>query len=147
MKARIYIEQQFLPWILFLDSYDTLKHYNERKEEYLWEIYNHISEEFKAIDRYELYMFRVGFNKLLTPRGMVKLIICKTPDVNNVGESSYIVIAYNDTELHYYHVEKYLEDKYYLKKISLEKKLVVCEMENPTYEQIIKEVQQNLLQL
>ena len=42
MKAREYIEHKFLPWILFLDKYDTINHFNNGKEAYLMELYNHI---------------------------------------------------------------------------------------------------------
>ena len=48
MKAREYIEHHYLPWILFLDRKDTIRHFVEKKEMYLCEMYNHISKEFKA---------------------------------------------------------------------------------------------------
>ena len=44
MKAREYIEHQYLPWILFLDPKDTIKHFTSSKEEYVCELYNHISK-------------------------------------------------------------------------------------------------------
>ena len=46
MRAREYIEHQYIPWILFLDKRDTIKHFVDGKESYLCELYNHISKIF-----------------------------------------------------------------------------------------------------
>ena len=80
MRAREYIEHQYIPWILFLDKRDTIKHFVDGKESYLCELYNHISKEFKALERYELFMFRVEFLKQATPLGLVHIIAVKTPE-------------------------------------------------------------------
>ena len=101
MRAREYIEHQYIPWILFLDKRDTIKHFVDGKESYLCELYNHISKEFKALERYELFMFRVEFLKQATPLGLVHIIAVKTPEAILQGESAYLFIVYNDNELIY----------------------------------------------
>ena len=116
LKAREYIEHQYLPWILFLDKKDTIKHFTDRKEDFLCELYNHISKEFKALERYELFMFRVEVSKHASPIGMVNLISVKTPDAIFQGDSAYIFIIYNDDELIYYTVDYVLDITYSIKK-------------------------------
>ena len=116
MKAREYIEHQYIPWILFLDRRDTIKHFLEGKEAYLCELYNHISKEFKALERYELFMFRVEVAKQVTPLGMVNIISVKTPEALLQAESAYLFIVYNDTELIYYTVDYVLDVTYVIKK-------------------------------
>jgi len=144
LKAREYIEQQFIPWILFLDTEDTLKHFKEKKEEYLLETYNHISTEFKTVDRYELYMFRVSTNKLMTPYGMMNLIICKTPDVKVMGDSKMLVIAYNNLQTIYYYLEYCFEETYTLKKRTKEIKDSVKTFISPTNEEVLEEIRKDL---
>lgn len=122
MKAREYIEHQFLPWILFLDSKDTIKQITERKEGYLFELYNHISKEFNAIERYELFMFRVQFFTQMLPIGMSNIILMKMPEALNSGDCAYVFIVHNDYHLIYYTVdfvnsELYQLKKYYNKKV------------------------------
>ena len=116
LKAREYIEHQYLPWILFLDPKDTIKHFKNGKEEYLCELYNHISKEFKALERYELFMFRVEFFKQMTPLGMMNFIAAKTPDVYYQSDSAFIIIGYNDSELFYYTIDYVLDQTFSIKK-------------------------------
>ena len=116
MKAREYIEHQFLPWILFLDKNETIKQIKERKEGYLFELYNHISKEFNALERYELFMFRVQFFTQMLPIGMSNIILIKTPLALNSGDSAYLFIVYNDSHLIYYSVDLVNGDIYQIKK-------------------------------
>lgn len=118
MKAREYIEHQYIPWILFLDSKDTIKHFINGKEEYLCELYNHISKEFKALERYELFMFRVEATKQMSPIGMINLISVKTPEAFYQGDSAYLFIVYNEKELIYYTVDYVMDITYAIKKYS-----------------------------
>ena len=140
MKARPYIEQQYLPWILFLDRGDTLKHFKDGKENYLCELYNHISEEFKALEHYELYMFRQTATKMMSPYGMINFIIIKTPDVKSVGDSSMIVIGYNEIELSYYYLEYAFENTYSLKEIKNGKKNIIRIFDNPDSNLVLQEI-------
>lgn len=116
MKAREYIEHQYIPWILFLDRKDTIKHFINGKEEYLCELYNHISKEFKALERYELFMFRVNTTKQVSTLGIVNIITVKTPEAFLQGESAYLFIVYNDEELIYYTVDYVMDVTYAIKK-------------------------------
>lgn len=116
MKAREYIEHQYLPWILFLDPSDTIKHFSNGKESFLCELYNHISKEFKALERYELFMFRVEFKKQMSPIGLINMICVKTPEAILQGEASYIFIIHNEKELIYYTVDYVLDITYAIKK-------------------------------
>ena len=116
MKAREYIEHQYLPWILFLDPKDTIKHFTSSKEEYVCELYNHISKEFKALERYELFMFRVEFAKQMTSHGMYNVISVKTPEAFLQGESAYIFVVYNDSDIRYYTIDYVMDITYSVKK-------------------------------
>ena len=116
MKAREYIEHQYIPWILFLDKKDTIKHFVNGKEEYLCELYNHVSKEFKALERYELFMFRVEVTKQMSPIGMINMITVKTPEAFFQGDSAYLFIVYNENELIYYTVDYVLDVTYVIKK-------------------------------
>ena len=116
MKSREYIEHQYLPWILFLDRKDTIRHFTEKKEAYLCEMYNHISKEFKALERYELFMFRVETTKHMSPLGMINMISVKTPEALYQGDSAYLFIVYNDSELIYYTVDYVMDITYVIKK-------------------------------
>lgn len=116
MKAREYIEHHYLPWILFLDRKDTIRHFVEKKEMYLCEMYNHISKEFKALERYELFMFRVEFSKMVSSKGLLNIISVKTPETISQGEAGYLFIVYNDKELIYYTVDHVIEITYSIKK-------------------------------
>lgn len=146
MKAREYIEHQYIPWILFLDRHDTIKHFLEGKENYLNELYNHISKEFHAIERYELFMFRVQVEKKMLPIGMSNIIIAKTPNAIYSGDCAYLFIVYNDKELIYYTVDyimdvTYSVKKYYNKKVSV---IGNCTSE---MNEIFDLIQRDLLQL
>ena len=129
MRAREYIEHQYIPWILFLDKRDTIKHFVDGKESYLCELYNHISKEFKALERYELFMFRVEFLKQATPLGLVHIIAVKTPEAILQGESAYLFIVYNDNELIYYTVDYVLDITYAIKKYKDKKVTTICHTE------------------
>jgi hypothetical protein len=129
MRAREYIEHQYIPWILFLDKRDTIKHFVDGKESYLCELYNHISKEFKALERYELFMFRVEFLKQATPLGLVHIIAVKTPEAILQGESAYLFIVYNDNELIYYTVDYVLDITYAIKKYNDKKVTTICNTE------------------
>ncbi len=129
MRAREYIEHQYIPWILFLDKRDTIKHFVDGKESYLCELYNHISKEFKALERYELFMFRVEFLKQATPLGLVHIIAVKTPEAILQGESAYLFIVYNDNELIYYTVDYVLDITYAIKKYKDKKFTTICNTE------------------
>ena len=129
MRAREYIEHQYIPWILFLDRRDTIKHFVDGKESYLCELYNHISKEFKALERYELFMFRVEFLKQATPLGLVHIIAVKTPEAILQGESAYLFIVYNDNELIYYTVDYVLDITYAIKKYKDKKFTTICNTE------------------
>jgi len=144
LKAREYIEQHFIPWILFLDTEDTLKHFKENKEEYLCETYNHISTEFKTVDRYELYMFRVTTTRYMTPYGMMDLIICKTPDIKVVGDSKLLVIAYNKVSTFYYCLEYRFENTYALKKKTKEVKDTIKVLIDPNNEEVLDAIKTDL---
>jgi len=125
MKAREYIEHQYLPWILFLDKRDTIKHFIDDKEHYLFELYNHISKEFNALERYELFMFRVQFIKKMLPIGMSNIIIIKTPEVLYKGDSAYLFIVYNDSELIYYTIDFVMGETYQIRKYYDKKQTVI----------------------
>ncbi len=144
MKAREYIEHQYLPWILFLDKKDTIRHFTERKEGYLCELYNHISKEFKALERYELFMFRVELSKQATPLGMVNIISVKTPEAILQGESAYIFIIYNDNELIYYTVDYVLDITYSIKKYH-NKKVVTIDNTKLDLKEIMNKINMDLI--
>lgn len=146
MKARVYVETKFIPWILFLDTKDTIKHFTNLKEEYLFETYNHISTEFKAIERYELYMFRVTFSNALSPNGIYELIVCKTPEVKNVGESACLIIAYNKDDVIYYNVELLLNGDFQINKIKPKQKDIVSIVSKPNMDDIIQFIKNDLLE-
>ena len=145
MKAREYIECQFLPWILFLDRYDTIKQITERKEGYMCELYNHISKEFKAIERYELFMFRVQFAKRVLPIGMSNIITIKTPEVYSSGDCAYLFIVYNDTSLIYYTVNYVLDNVYQLKKFYDKKQTVIANV-GLNHDEIMNAITHNLME-
>ena len=144
MKAREYIEHQYLPWILFLDPKDTIKHFTSNKEQYVCELYNHISKEFKVLERYELFMFRVEFSKQMTPNGMVNIIVVKTPDVRLQGESALLVIAYNDKELRYYTVDYVMDITYSIKKYH-NKKVSTLDNAELNYKDIMNKITLDLM--
>lgn len=146
MKAREYIEHQYIPWILFLDKKDTIKHFLEGKENYLNELYNHISKEFHAIERYELFMFRVHTEKKMLPIGMSNIIIAKTPNAIYSGDSAYLLIVYNDKELIYYTVDYVIDQTYSVRKYHNKKSIIIgnCILE---LGQIYDVIQRDLLQI
>ena len=139
MKAREYIEHKYLPWILFLDRKDTIKHFTEKKEAYLCEMYNHISKEFNALERYELFMFRVEFSKQVTPKGLYNLISVKSPNVINQGDSAYLFIMYNEKDLIYYTIDYLLGETFSIKKYK-DKKVII--IDNTTLD--IKEIMRKI---
>ena len=145
MKAREYIEQNFIPWILFLDTQDTLKHFKEFKEEYLLETYNHISKEFRTVDQYELYMFRVNFSKVLSSSGMANLIMCKTPDIKNLKDSVYIIVAYNEELLIYYTVTYINDNTYQLNRFEGKNKTVLYTFSNLNTDMLLNEIKGDLI--
>ena len=144
MKAREYIEHQYLPWILFLDPKDTIKHFTSNKEGYVCELYNHISKEFKALERYELFMFRVEFSKQMTPRGMINIIAVKTPETRLQGESAFLFVAYNDKEVRYYTVDFVMDITYSIKKYH-HKKVSILDNTELNYKQIINKITMDLM--
>ena len=144
MKAREYIEHQYLPWILFLDPKDTIKHFTERKEEYLCELYNHISKEFKALEHYELFMFRVEFFKQMTPLGMVNFIAVKAPDVFYQADSCYLIVGYNDKELLYYTVDYVIDSTFVIKKY-YNKKVTTIDNCSSDFKEIMNKINIDLL--
>ena len=144
MKAREYIEHQYLPWILFLDKKDTIRHFIEKKEGYLCELYNHISKEFKALERYELFMFRVEFSKQATPIGMTNVISIKTPEAILQGDSAYIFIIYNDNDLIYYTVDYVLDITYSIKKYH-NKKVVTIDNTQLDLKEIMNKINMDLV--
>jgi hypothetical protein len=145
MKAREYIEHQYLPWILFLDKKDTIKQLIDRKEGYLFELYNHISKEFKALERYELFMFRVQFSKQILPIGMSEIITIKTPQVFSSGDCAYIFIVYNDSNLIYYTVDYVLEDMFQVRKYYNKKQVVIANVSSDLKE-IMNAITTNLME-
>lgn len=145
MKAREYIEHCFIPWILFLDSYDTIKHFENSKEEYLCETYNHISAEFKSLDHYELYMFRVTVNKIVLPIGSSTLIFCKTPDVKQANDASCLIIIYNDENLLYYTLKYAYNNTFQLERVERKDKKVIDTLESPNYDSILSSIRRDLL--
>ena len=116
MKARDYIEHNYIPWILNLDTKDTINHFLNGKEAYLCELYNHINSEFKTIERYELYMFRINYTKYAFPIGLCNVITVKTPPSLAQGDAAYIIIVYNDKNLIYYTVDLVIERIYQITK-------------------------------
>lgn len=117
VKAREYIEHKFLPWILFLEKKNTIKHFVDGKESYLSELYNHISKEFNSLEHYELYMFRVQFISEILPKlGLSNILIIKTPEAKYQNEAQYIIIIYNDDALLYYTVDYLIDITYQIKK-------------------------------
>lgn len=102
MKARIYIEHEFLPWILFLHKQDTLEHLLKGKEEYLCEMYNHISNAFYSLEFYELYMFQISSFKIVFPSKKLEGIMVSTPDTDSVGCAKYLFIVYDKHSLFYF---------------------------------------------
>ncbi len=146
MRAREYIEHQYIPWILFLDKRDTIKHFVDGKESYLCELYNHISKEFKALERYELFMFRVEFLKQATPLGLVHIIAVKTPEAILQGESAYLFIVYNDNELIYYTVDYVLDITYAIKKYK-DKKVTTIDNTELNLKEIMNKITMDLMTL
>lgn len=146
MKAREYIEHQYLPWILFLDPKDTIRQIIDRKEGYLFELYNHISKEFKALERYELFMFRVQFSKQMLPMGMSNIITIKTPEVLSSGDSAYLFIVYKENVLIYYTVDLVLDNMYQIKKFHNKKTTVIANTSNNLSE-ITNAITTNLMEL
>lgn len=146
MRAREYIEHQYIPWILFLDRRDTIKHFVDGKESYLCELYNHISKEFKALERYELFMFRVEFLKQATPLGLVHIIAVKTPEAILQGESAYLFIVYNDNELIYYTVDYVLDITYAIKKYK-DKKVTTIDNTELNLKEIMNKITMDLMTL
>ena len=146
MKAREYIEHKFLPWILFLDRYDTINHFNNGKEAYLMELYNHISKEFNALERYELYMFRIQTNHFMTPHGMVEAIICKAPPVRNPKDANYIIIVHNKELLLYYTIDFVMDVTYQVRRYQNRNQTVIATISNE-YNEMINVIQTDLLTL
>ena len=146
MKAREYIEHQYIPWILFLDKKDTIKHFREGKEGYLYELYNHISKEFNAIERYELFMFRVQIEKKMLPIGMSNIITVKTPNAIYNGDSAYLFIVYNDSKLIYYTVDFVIDNTYSVRRYH-EKKVTVIGSCGLELHEINELIQRDLLQI
>ena len=144
MKAREYIEHKYLPWILFLDRKDTIKHFTEKKEAYLCEMYNHISKEFNALERYELFMFRVEFSKQVTPKGLYNLISVKSPNVINQGDSAYLFIMYNEKDLIYYTIDYLMGETFSIKKYK-DKKVIIIDNTTLDLKEIISKINQELL--
>ena len=102
---------------------------------YLCEMYNHISKEFKALERYELYMFRVEISKMVSAKGLLNIISVKAPDTISQGDSAFLFIVYNDQELIYYTVDYVLDVTYSIKKYK-DKKVTI--IDNTTLD--IKEI-------
>lgn len=144
LKARDYIEHNYLPWILFLDKNDTINHYIKYKEEYLFETYNHISKEFKAIEFYELYMFRIQFSKLMLPSGIVNIITAKLPEVKLPNDAGYLVIIYSENELLYYTVDFVIDTTFQIRKYSKDKQTVIDTVSNDFIE-VISAIKADLL--
>ena len=143
MKAREYIEHQFLPWILFLDKNETIKQIKDRKEGYLLELYNHISKEFMALERYELFMFRTEFFIQMLPIGLSNIILIKTPEVLSSGDSAYLFIVHNDSHLIYYTVDLVSSGMYQIKKY-YNKKVEVIANTSIDIREIMNEISQEL---
>lgn len=143
MKAREYIEHQFLPWILFLDKNETIKQIKDRKEGYLLELYNHISKEFMALERYELFMFRTEFFTQMLPIGLSNIILIKTPEVLSSGDSAYLFIVHNDSHLIYYTVDLVSSGMYQIKKY-YNKKVEVIANTSIDIREIMNEISQEL---
>ena len=146
MKAREYIEHNYLPWILFLDSKDTINHFINGKEEFLCELYNHITKEFKAIDFYELYMFRIQRMKLMTPSGMAEVIIAKTPPVRNANDVSYKVIFHNENLLLYYTLDFVMDVTYQVRRYRNREQTVIATITNE-YNELMNVIKSDLLML
>lgn len=146
MKAREYIEHNYLPWILFLDSKDTINHFINGKEEFLCELYNHITKEFKAIDFYELYMFRIQRMKLMTPSGMTEVIIAKTPPVRNANDVSYMVIVHNENLLLYYTLDFVMDVTYQVRRYRNREQTVIATITNE-YNELMNVIKSDLLML
>ena len=146
MKAREYIEHQYIPWILFLDRRDTIKHFLDGKEGYLCELYNHISKEFKALERYELFMFRVETMRQVTSLGLVNIIAVKTPEAFFQGESAYLFIVYNDNELIYYTVDYVLDITYVIKKYK-DKKVTNLDNTELNLKEIMHKITMDLMKI
>lgn len=146
MKAREYIEHNYLPWILFLDSKDTINHFINGKEEFLCELYNHITKEFKAIDFYELYMFRIQRMKLMTPSGMAEVIIAKTPPVRNANDVSYMVIVHNENLLLYYTLDFVMDVTYQVRRYQNREQTVIATITNE-YNELMNVIKSDLLML
>lgn len=146
MKAREYIEHNYLPWILFLDSKDTINHFINGKEEFLCELYNHITKEFKAIDFYELYMFRIQRMKLMTPSGMAEVIIAKTPPVRNANDVSYMVIVHNENLLLYYTLDFVMDVTYQVRRYRNREQTVIATITNE-YNELMNVIKSDLLML
>ena len=143
MKAREYIEHQFLPWILFLDKNETIKQIKDRKEGYLLELYNHISKEFMALERYELFMFRTEFFTQILPIGLSNIILIKTPEALSSGDSAYLFIVHNDSHLIYYTVDLVSSGMYQIKKY-YNKKVEVIANTSIDIREIMNEISQEL---
>ena len=146
MKAREYIEHNYLTWILFLDSKDTINHFINGKEEFLCELYNHITKEFKAIDFYELYMFRIQRMKLMTPSGMAEVIIAKTPPVRNANDVSYMVIVHNENLLLYYTLDFVMDVTYQVRRYRNREQTVIATITNE-YNELMNVIKSDLLML
>lgn len=146
MKARDYLEHNYFPWILNLDPKDTINHFLNGKEEFLCETYNHITREFKAIEFYELYMFRIQTNHFMTPHGMVEAIICKTPPVRNPKDANYIIIVHNKDLLLYYTIDFVMDVTYQVRRYQNRNQTVIATISNE-YNEMINVIQTDLLTL
>ena len=129
MKAREYIEHKYIPWILFLDPKNTIKQINTRKEEHFCELYNHISKEFNALERYELFMFRVEFSKIHTPSQIWNVTTIKTPMVYSQGDCAYLFIVHTDKDVIYYTADYVLDITFAIKKYHNKEVTIVCNTE------------------
>ncbi len=144
MKARDYLEHNYLPWILFLDPKDTINHFINGKEEFLCETYNHITQGFKAIEFYELYMFRVQKTNLMTPYGLVDVIICKTPPVRNSKDASYLIIVYGKDLLLYYTIDYVMDVTYQVRRYQNRVQNVIATIANE-YNEMMNVIQNDLM--
>lgn len=145
VKAREYIEHKFLPWILFLEKKNTIKHFIDGKEAYLTELYNHISKEFKSLEHYELYMFRVQFIIEILPKlGLSNILIIKTPEAKYQNEAQYIIIIYNDDLLLYYTVDYLMDITYQIKK-TVDKNTTIVANTTLDIKQIMQQIKNDLM--
>lgn len=90
-----YLIERFIPWSLKVERKNTFDLIVKEKEKYFCDMYNHFALSFKDLSIYELHMFRVTSNNIVS-----------------LGCDLISVMLLNDENYHSIHLA-YLADKCY----------------------------------